>query len=64
MRKTFPREDIEKRYVVEAALKEANGILSVFRTEERRRVSINNYSCIDSLLLIFVICVDEFVYIL
>ena len=48
MRKTFPREDIEKRYVVEAALKEANGILSVLRTEERRRVSINN----DSLLLI------------
>lgn len=40
VKKALLRNDLEKRHIVEIALKDANALLSVFRTEERRRVSV------------------------
>ncbi len=42
VKKVLPREEFEK-YVIESALMEANSLMSSFRTEERRRVSIFAY---------------------
>ena len=41
IRRALPREELEKKYVVEACLKEANSMLSSFLTEERRVKSIH-----------------------
>ena len=39
------QEKLEKKYVVEACLKEANSMLSSFRTEDKRRVSEQHTYC-------------------
>ena len=39
IRRALPREELDKKYILEACLKESNTMLSAFRTEERRRVS-------------------------
>ena len=36
IRRALPRDELDKKYIVEAGLKEANTMLSAFRTEERR----------------------------
>ncbi len=58
IRKVLSREDVEKKYVVEACLKEANTFLSAFRSEERRRVwhSSYNYPIIDAVYPITSFC--------
>ena len=43
VKRALPRQELQKKFVVEAALKEANTLLSTFRTEERRRVCIIQY---------------------
>ena len=39
IRRALPRDELEKKDIVEACLKEANTVLSAFQIEERRRVS-------------------------
>ena len=34
--RALPRDELEKKYIVEACLKEATTMLSAFRTEEKR----------------------------
>ncbi len=36
VKNVLPREDLQKKYVVETCLKEQNALLSTFRTEEKR----------------------------
>ena len=36
IRRALPRDELDKKYIVEAGLKEANTMLNAFRTEERR----------------------------
>lgn len=36
IRRALPRDELDKKYIVETGLKEANTMWSAFRTEERR----------------------------